>query len=69
MGSAQGQPAGPDLTQGIGSEELGDGSMLAGHVGDNAILLARRGRVRNDETQDNRYDRVKNYYFAQTAPI
>src|SRR5262245_50036984 len=43
MGSAQGQPAGPDLTQGIGSEELGDGSMLAGHVGDNAILLARRG--------------------------
>ena len=43
MGSAQGQPAGPDLTQGIASEELGDGRMLAGHVEDNAVLLARCG--------------------------
>ena len=43
MGSAQGQPAGPDLTLGIASEELGDGLMLAGHVGDSAVLLARCG--------------------------
>ena len=43
MGAAQGQPAGPDLAQGIAIEALGDGQMLAGHVGDNAVLLARRG--------------------------
>jgi len=44
MGSQQEQPAGPDLTQGIASEELADGRMLAGHVGDSAVLLARRGK-------------------------
>ncbi len=44
MGSAQGQPAGLDLTNGIASEELDDGRMLAGHVGDNAVLLARCGK-------------------------
>src|SRR5262245_5330027 len=43
MGSAQGQPAGPDLAQGIAVEALRDGQMLVGHVGDNAVLLARRG--------------------------
>lgn len=43
MASDQGQPTGPDLTQGISSSELNDGGMLQGHVGDDAVLLARRG--------------------------
>src|SRR5579885_18110 len=34
---------GPDLAQGIASAELKDGAMLAGHVGDDAVLLVRRG--------------------------
>jgi len=34
---------GPDLTQGIASEALADGAMLAGHVGEESVLLARRG--------------------------
>ncbi|HET7435689.1 MAG TPA: FAD-dependent oxidoreductase [Thermoanaerobaculia bacterium] len=36
-------PAGPDLEQGISVSELADGAMIAGHVGDDAVLLARRG--------------------------
>ena len=36
--------AGPDLTQGIALDELTDGGMLVGHVGDEQILLVRRGR-------------------------
>jgi NADPH-dependent 2,4-dienoyl-CoA reductase/sulfur reductase-like enzyme/nitrite reductase/ring-hydroxylating ferredoxin subunit len=34
---------GPDFTQGVATEALPDGSMLAGHVGEDAVLLARRG--------------------------
>lgn len=34
---------GPDLTRGVAIDDLADGSMLAGHVGDEAVLLARRG--------------------------
>lgn len=34
---------GPDLAQGVPTETLDDGSMLAGHVGEDAVLLARRG--------------------------
>ena len=34
---------GPDLAQGVAIESLADGQMLAGHVGDDAVLLARRG--------------------------
>ena len=39
------QPAakGPDLTLGVANDALADGQMLAGHVGDDAVLLARRG--------------------------
>ena len=37
------QATGPDLTLGIATDELGDGAMLAGHVGEDAVLLARRG--------------------------
>lgn len=34
---------GPDLTQGVASDALADGEMLLGHVGEDAVLLARRG--------------------------
>jgi apoptosis-inducing factor 3 len=37
------QDKGPDLTQGVATDRLADGQMLAGHVGDDAVLLARRG--------------------------
>jgi hypothetical protein len=36
-------PSGPDLTQGIDADFLADGSMLTGHVGSDAVLLARAG--------------------------
>ena len=37
-------PGGPDLAQGIPMTDLADGKMLAGHVGDDQVLLARVGR-------------------------
>jgi apoptosis-inducing factor 3 len=43
MGIEQSKPAGPDLALGIPVSDLSDGHMLAGHVGDEAVLLARRG--------------------------
>ena len=42
MSEAQ-TPQGPDLTQDLSLEELPDGSLLLGHVGDAPVLLARRG--------------------------
>jgi NADPH-dependent 2,4-dienoyl-CoA reductase/sulfur reductase-like enzyme/nitrite reductase/ring-hydroxylating ferredoxin subunit len=44
MGTAQDQPSGPDLTQGVPVGDVPDGGMLSGHVGKDAVLLARRGR-------------------------
>jgi len=41
--STETTPSGPDLAQGIPASTLGDGRMLLGHVGDDAVLLARRG--------------------------
>ena len=43
MSETQGEPSGPDLTLGVAADSLADGQMLAGHVGDDAVLLARRG--------------------------
>ncbi|HWN52109.1 MAG TPA: FAD-dependent oxidoreductase [Xanthobacteraceae bacterium] len=43
MGEQQSNPAGPDLATGIPIDDLPDGHMLAGHVGEDAVLLARRG--------------------------
>src|SRR5215470_6881450 len=43
MATAQTNPAGPDLAQGVPVENLGDASMLAGHVGEEPVLLVRRG--------------------------
>ncbi|SFV34316.1 apoptosis inducing factor family protein [Hyphomicrobium facile] len=37
------QPSGPDLTKGIAASELPTGAMLLGHVGDDAVLVARQG--------------------------
>jgi hypothetical protein len=44
MGTAQSQPTGPDLARGIPVGDLPDGRVLAGHVGEDAVLLARRAR-------------------------
>ncbi|MFO1267557.1 MAG: FAD-dependent oxidoreductase [Rubrivivax sp.] len=43
MADEASQDRGPDLAQGVAVETLADGQMLAGHVGDEAVLLARRG--------------------------
>jgi NADPH-dependent 2,4-dienoyl-CoA reductase/sulfur reductase-like enzyme/nitrite reductase/ring-hydroxylating ferredoxin subunit len=37
------KPSGPDLGKGIASSELADDGMLAGHVGDDDVLLVRHG--------------------------
>ena len=37
------KPTGPDLAQGIPLDDLADGGMVGGHVGEDAVLLARRG--------------------------
>lgn len=43
MGDAT-QSNGPDLASGVPEDQLADGAMLVGHLGDEAILLARRGK-------------------------
>src|ERR671925_2446174 len=43
MAAEQSKPKGPDLTRGVAFDHLGDGSMVGGHVGEEAVLLARRG--------------------------
>jgi apoptosis-inducing factor 3 len=37
------QSKGPDLARGVPLDDLADGGMLGGHVGEEAVLLARRG--------------------------
>ncbi len=43
MAEQQGPPPGPDLAAGIAAADVTDGGMIAGHVGEEAVLLARRG--------------------------
>jgi len=43
MGAAQSTPAGPYLVAGISVDDIPDGGMLVGHVGEEGVLLARRG--------------------------
>ncbi|MET0442610.1 MAG: FAD-dependent oxidoreductase [Casimicrobiaceae bacterium] len=43
MSTPQADATGPDLTLGLATDALSDGRMLAGHVGEDAVLLARRG--------------------------
>ena len=41
MATSQSTPVGPDLTQGIPASDLPEGRMLTGHVGEEAVVLAR----------------------------
>src|SRR2546430_17729274 len=43
MAAEQSKPKGPDLARGVPRDNLGDGAMVGGHVGEEAVLLARRG--------------------------
>jgi NADPH-dependent 2,4-dienoyl-CoA reductase/sulfur reductase-like enzyme/nitrite reductase/ring-hydroxylating ferredoxin subunit len=43
MSASESGTTGPDLTQGIAVDALADGKMVAGHVGEDAVVLARRG--------------------------
>jgi apoptosis-inducing factor 3 len=43
MGTSHSNPSGPDFARGLSVDELSDGQMLAGHVGGEAVLLARYG--------------------------
>src|SRR5438445_8059357 len=43
MGAEQAKPKGPELTRGVPVGDVADGGMVGGHVGDDAVLLARRG--------------------------
>ncbi|MBS0223693.1 MAG: FAD-dependent oxidoreductase [Proteobacteria bacterium] len=43
MAEDRAEPTGPDLTRGIAFADLADGTLLAGHVGDEEVLLARQG--------------------------
>jgi NADPH-dependent 2,4-dienoyl-CoA reductase/sulfur reductase-like enzyme/nitrite reductase/ring-hydroxylating ferredoxin subunit len=44
MGQDEAKPTGPDLSQGIPLDQLADGKMLVGHVGEEDVLLVRRGK-------------------------
>jgi 3-phenylpropionate/trans-cinnamate dioxygenase ferredoxin reductase subunit len=43
MADPNSTPAGPDLTDGVPLDQLADGTPLLGHVGDDAVVLVRRG--------------------------
>ncbi len=43
MGTARAKPPGPDLMRGVSVDDLLDGHMLVGHVGEEGVLVARRG--------------------------
>src|SRR2546429_9756302 len=43
MAAEQSKPSGPDLAGGVPLGDVADGGMGGGHVGDDAVLLARRG--------------------------
>jgi NADPH-dependent 2,4-dienoyl-CoA reductase/sulfur reductase-like enzyme/nitrite reductase/ring-hydroxylating ferredoxin subunit len=43
MSTSQSGVSGPDFSLGIAENEVSDGHMVAGHVGEEAVLLARRG--------------------------
>jgi apoptosis-inducing factor 3 len=43
MSAEQSKPPGRDLGDGIPLDDVPDGGMIGGHVGDDAVLLARRG--------------------------
>jgi len=45
MSAAPSETAGPDLASGISTDSISEGRMLLGHVGEDAVLLARRGNA------------------------
>src|SRR5690348_8368865 len=46
MANDEKKPAGPDLTQGVPAQDLPEGAMLTGHIGDEEVLLVHRaGRL------------------------
>ncbi|MBV1697537.1 MAG: FAD-dependent oxidoreductase [Hyphomicrobiales bacterium] len=44
MAQDEAKPTGPDLSQGVSLDRLADGATLVGHVGEDEVLLVRRGR-------------------------
>jgi nitrite reductase/ring-hydroxylating ferredoxin subunit len=44
MADEQSSPKGPDLTAGVTLADIPDGGMVGGHVGEEPVLLARRGQ-------------------------
>ena len=44
MSASQPEATGPDLTLGLATDTLADGKLLAGHVGEETVLLARLGK-------------------------
>jgi NADPH-dependent 2,4-dienoyl-CoA reductase/sulfur reductase-like enzyme/nitrite reductase/ring-hydroxylating ferredoxin subunit len=45
MSDAKPEATGPDLALGVATDALADGKMLLGHVGEDPVLLARRGNA------------------------
>ena len=43
MSDNKSETTGPDLTMGVATDTIADGKMLLGHVGEDPVLLARRG--------------------------
>jgi NADPH-dependent 2,4-dienoyl-CoA reductase/sulfur reductase-like enzyme/nitrite reductase/ring-hydroxylating ferredoxin subunit len=43
MSAEPSKPKGPDLAEGVALQDIADGGMIGGHVGEDAVLLARRG--------------------------
>src|SRR6516162_879299 len=43
MAAEQSKAKGPDLAQGVPLSDVAEGGMIGGHVGDDAVLLVRRG--------------------------
>ncbi len=44
MGESQQKPVGPDLSQGVSLDFLAEGQMFVGHVGEESVILIRRGQ-------------------------
>jgi hypothetical protein len=51
MGGETGKPTRPGFQAGIPLERVPDGGMLSGRVGDEAVLLARRGKGSSPSAQ------------------
>src|SRR5262245_39033441 len=45
MSEAKKESSGPDLAKGVATDDIADGKMLLGHVGEDAVLVARRGNA------------------------